>query len=156
SSVHRPAILAPARCTTASAPAASGPTVAAATSHRADCAAAPRLRSVLPSRTNLQTVCRSSASARTSAVPTSPVEPVTRIFILASWNSRFFRLAGCEPAIAPYGTARAPSSLSPWESLRENPVEAAPDLPPAHTAFERGTLMLANHHARQSPLLRAT
>src|SRR5712664_3687272 len=80
--VHRSsAIDAPARFTTASAPTPAPPNSPVAGFHAT---ATPSLAPSPPAlcgRTNRHMVCPARASALTSAVPTSPDEPVTRIFI---------------------------------------------------------------------------
>src|SRR6266436_3856155 len=98
-----PAIDAPARFTTASAPTPAPPNSPVAGFHGT---ANPSLAPSPPAlcgRTNLHTVCPARASARTSAVPTSPDEPVTRIFIFSS--SPFSRPADQTPT---YLTLRNP------------------------------------------------
>src|SRR6266481_9868141 len=77
-----PAIDAPARFTTASAPTPAPPNSPVAGFHgTANPSFAPS-PPALCGRTNRHTVCPARASALTSAVPTSPEEPVTRIFIV--------------------------------------------------------------------------
>src|SRR5260370_29708315 len=86
---------APARFTTASAPTPAPPNSPVDGFHAtAKPSAAPSL-AALCGRTNRQTVCPARASTLPSAVPTSPEEPVTRIFIFflctplhLAWNKR--------------------------------------------------------------------
>src|SRR5215469_7949072 len=82
SAVQRPpAMEAPARLTTASAPTAAPPSspVAGSQATSKAPAAPPSVR--VSRRTSRQTVCPSLARAGTSALPTMPVAPATRIFI---------------------------------------------------------------------------
>src|SRR5437667_6418376 len=76
-----PAIDAPARFTTASAPTPAPPNSPVAGFHDTTNPSFAASPPALCGRTNRHTVCPPRASALTSAVPTSPDEPVTRIFI---------------------------------------------------------------------------
>src|SRR5215467_583536 len=90
--VHRPSpIEAPARFTTASGPTAAPPSSPVAGFHATLNPPASSLAFV-SDRTSLQTEWPSLANAVTRARPTSPVEPVTRIFICE--NATGSRLAG--------------------------------------------------------------
>src|SRR6516225_84672 len=79
-----PAIEAPARFTTASAPTPAPPNSPVEGFHATSnpCLAPPT--TVLDGRISRHTVCPSRANSLSSAVPTSPVEPVTRTFISSS------------------------------------------------------------------------
>src|ERR1700686_2925860 len=82
-SLQRPsAIDAPARFTTASAPTPAPPNSPVAGFHATTNPSFAPSPPALCGRTNRHTVCPARASALTSAVPTSPEEPVTRIFIV--------------------------------------------------------------------------
>src|SRR5467141_357885 len=76
------AIDAPARFTTASAPTPAPPNSPVAGFHATTNPSFAPLPPALCGRTNRHTVCPPRANAVTSAVPTSPEEPVTRILIV--------------------------------------------------------------------------
>src|ERR1700686_3678626 len=81
-SLQRPsAIDAPARFTTASAPTAAPPSSPVAGFQATTNPSFAPSPPALCGRTNRHTVCPARASALTSAVPTNPDEPVTRIFM---------------------------------------------------------------------------
>src|SRR6267154_796096 len=79
---QRPSAMdAPARFTTASAPTPAPPNSPVAGFHATANPSVAPSPAPLCGRTNRQTVCPARASTPPSAVPTSPEEPVTRIFI---------------------------------------------------------------------------
>src|SRR5260370_5308289 len=85
------AIDAPARFTTASAPTPAPPNSPVAGFHATANPSVGPSCAALCGRTNRHTVCPARANTLPSAVPTSPEEPVTRIFIFSS--SAFLRPA---------------------------------------------------------------
>src|SRR5271154_777541 len=88
SALQRPsAIEAPARFTTASAPTAAPPNSPVAGFHATSKPSFDSPFAVLCGRTRRQTVWPSLARERTSAVPTRPLDPVTRIFIVSLLDS---------------------------------------------------------------------